>query len=126
MGAVSVLVLFRRCCVRFGSCGHAELQGSAALWPFQLQGPACGSHSSKELLALSISLVVGLSLLNELHQRLDQVFFTHRGFADLSESSLVPAVFGGLGRCFGACCSSMAVSWGLELGRMDQGTGYPT
>lgn len=69
------------------------LQSSRAVQPSrfsscQVQPVPC--TASKEPSALFISLAAGLSLLNELHQQLEQVFLTHRGFTDLSESSLVP------------------------------------
>lgn len=69
-------------------------QSSRAAQPFRCSSSSLWLTASKELSALVISLAAGLSLLNELHQQLEQVFFTHRGFADLSESSLVPHYFG--------------------------------
>lgn len=98
---------------------HSVLQSSRAAqpsWCCSCQVQPAAHTASKEHSALSISLAAGLSLLNELHQQLEQVFCTHRGFADLSESSLVPHYFGGFEEVF----------WGmLDVGRMDQGTGYP-
>lgn len=78
--------------------GHTVLQSSKAAQPSWLSScwvQLAARTASKESSALFISLAAGLSLLNELHQQLEQVFFTHRGFTDLYESSLVSHYFGG-------------------------------